>query len=196
MTYDAKKAAELVAMAMEDDERMTPGPWDAERGSTVARISCARMAPLATFGVEQDEPDDDDRANCDAIARTRNNLRALAEQLAAAMERIDYLEDYRRENSGLITKINDAVNRAGIHCAVYYWEAIDMIAADRDRLRAVCSSFVDTVEHAVRCKAQERSGGQHVSYHGDFASAPPSTMSRLEWWCREFHNAATKAPPP
>lgn len=42
----------------------------------------------------------------------------------------------------------------------------------------------DTFGAAVRSK--ESKGGQHVSYHGDFASAPPSTVAQMKWWIRRW----------
>lgn len=44
-----------------------------------------------------------------------------------------------RENGSILSKVNDAIGRAGIHCAIFYWEAIDQIAEERDasRLRVV-----------------------------------------------------------
>ena len=34
------------------------------------------------------------------------------------------------------------------------------------------------------------SGGQHVSFHGDFASvAAPSALNKIKWWTREIRQA-------
>lgn len=54
-------------------------------------------------------------------------------------------------------------------------------------LSLMAIEFVRAVEAAV--KANRRQGGQHVPFHGDFASAPPSVLSRLEWWARAFRDA-------
>lgn len=52
-------------------------------------------------------------------------------------------------------------------------------------LRAAVEAFIETVNAAVRANRRGR-GGQHVPFHGDFCSAPPSVMGRLEWWARNL----------
>lgn len=56
-----------------------------------------------------------------------------------------------RQNGVIMSNVNDAVNRAGIHCAIYWWEAIDQIAGERDQLRA----DLDRVTGFVRDIADE-----------------------------------------
>lgn len=51
-------------------------------------------------------------------------------------------------NGEIISKVNDAINRAGIHCALYFWEAIDQIASERDQLRAECDRLRAVYEAA------------------------------------------------
>ncbi len=47
----------------------------------------------------------------------------------------ELLRDHRF-NGTCLSKVNDAIGRAGIHSALYYWDAIDQIAAERDALHA------------------------------------------------------------
>lgn len=56
-------------------------------------------------------------------------------------------------------------------------------------LEKVADAFGDTVARAVDANAQRGRGGQHVSFHGDFCNATPGTLTRLEWWAREFKDA-------
>lgn len=67
VTYDPTTAARLIAEAREDDDRMEPAPWD--------------CLPLIVKLYADDQPLG---SNAFGIARTRNNLRALADQLEAA----------------------------------------------------------------------------------------------------------------
>lgn len=59
----------------------------------------------------------------------------VATQLDAAIEVSQRLDQERRENGSIISRVNDAIGRAGIHCALFFWDAIDQLAADRDSLR-------------------------------------------------------------
>jgi hypothetical protein len=52
-------------------------------------------------------------------------------------------------------------------------------------LRYKVAAFAEAVGGAV-AHAQAPRGGQHVPFHGDFCRAPPSTLSRLQWWAREL----------
>ena len=56
-------------------------------------------------------------------------------------------------------------------------------------LQQAAGDFCETVEHAAACIEARGRGGQQVSFHGDFASAPPSTMGRLQWWARTLRAA-------
>ena len=51
-------------------------------------------------------------------------------------------------------------------------------------------------EVVAATEARRGKGGQHVPFFGDFCSAPPSTLSRLAWWAREFRRALRDTPPP
>ena len=67
---------------------------------------------------------------------TLDQIRSAAEQLRAAGFEIEALQVDRKQLGEVLAKTNDALNRAGCFSALYYWEHIDNIAADRDRLAA------------------------------------------------------------
>lgn len=93
--HNPDEVARLIAEARADDERMTPAPWETgedpgESAATLRARPCIRgrdpgdwVDVIVPFG----------RAYSDAagIARTRNNLRAMADQLEAAQAEIDTL---------------------------------------------------------------------------------------------------------
>lgn len=57
-------------------------------------------------------------------------------------------EDERRDhtaNQNILASVNAAINRAGIHYAVTFAEAIDRIAAERDRAVAECQRLKQTI---------------------------------------------------
>ena len=51
-----------------------------------------------------------------------------------------------------------------------------------DRVRA----FAETVNAAAAAFRARGAGGQHVPFHGDFASLTPSALNRLEWWSKHL----------
>lgn len=57
-------------------------------------------------------------------------------EAAAAHEEIQALERERDQLNAIIADTNSALNRAGIVSAYTFAEAIDHLAAERDRLRA------------------------------------------------------------
>lgn len=59
----------------------------------------------------------------------------LAKAVIQFYERINYLEDNIRHRNEVDRKTNEALNRAGFYSALYYWEAIDKLAAERDELK-------------------------------------------------------------
>ena len=129
-------------------------------------------------------------------------------------EEMDYWRERARRaeadaklGNEIAAKVNDAINRAGIHCALYFWEAIDQIAAERNDLRSeamalrkqtartaeVVRSFRDAIETAVRYNQNRGKGGQQVSPTHEFAAATPSTLSSLHRWARELTMATSGA---
>lgn len=87
-TYNPTEIERLIAEAREDDARMTDAPW---YGDSVAGVlfgdgnHADGSIELAHMDGEAKEFDPD------AIARTRNNLRSVADQLEAAKAEIDRL---------------------------------------------------------------------------------------------------------
>ena len=49
-------------------------------------------------------------------------------------------------------------------------------------LEAICDEFESTVRHAEN----RGKGGQQAPFHGDFASAPPSTVRAIAMWARDI----------
>lgn len=80
-TYDPAESERLIAEAREDDARLPVGPWIAGRHGYVSAPNPAG-GPGSTRCPLRDNTGDP-RAT-DAISRTRNNLRAMADQLEAA----------------------------------------------------------------------------------------------------------------
>ncbi len=60
--------------------------------------------------------------------------------------------------------------------------------AARERLGQLLQAFDDEIEARAADLARGK-GGQHVPFHGDFASVPPSALNRLKWWSRELRAA-------
>jgi len=81
----------------------------------------------------------------------------------------------------------------------------DLVAArdERDSARASeaalrervtnCVNHLRDVTAAAR-RNQEPKTGMQVPYHGEFASAVPSVIRDLEWFCRAFERALTPVP--
>lgn len=118
-TYNLVEVERLIAEAREDDRQL--GEWRHERGS--ARVSLRdHEDPCA----ERDDLWLADHRDADAIARTRNNLRVMADQLEAADVEIVSLRDerdaarteadqLRAQNHSLCEAL--AAAQAGIHAA-------------------------------------------------------------------------------
>lgn len=60
----------------------------------------------------------------------------------------------------------------------------------------VVQAFSDAVDAALKNNERRGKGGQQVSFHGDFASAPPSTLIQLRRWADELTSAADREPTP
>lgn len=81
---DPEVCRRLVAECSEDDQRMTPGRWIGGADCvTVYKAKHERGAGAVLAEMTQDERHED---NAVGIARTRNNLPAIAAQLTAAAE--------------------------------------------------------------------------------------------------------------
>ena len=169
------------------------------------RIEAAHQ--VERWGVEHD---DLDGVGIDTIA---SQIRAGAwkgEQVMHGLspeEEIDYwrmrarrAEAEAKLGNEIAAKVNDAINRAGIHCALYYWEAIDRITAERDTLRGqrdrtalIVRNFREDVEQALCYLETRGKGGQRVSPMHEFASVPPSGLSRMHRIVRELTMATSGA---
>lgn len=55
-------------------------------------------------------------------------------------------------------------------------------------LREKVDSFCEVVECAQKYATTPKTG-MRVPFHGDFAFANPSTLSRLGWWARHFKDS-------
>lgn len=58
--------------------------------------------------------------------------------------------------------------------------------SENKRLRAAIQAMVDTFDGALLEHDSRNRGGQHVPYHGDFSSIPPSTLSDIRRWSRDL----------
>lgn len=98
-TYNPDEVERLVREAREDDARMTPGPW-------LASVDTVRLrdgSMLADMMLRNRRPED-----APAIARQRNNLAAMADQLEAARREIDSLTAAARlSRSGAAEAMHD-----------------------------------------------------------------------------------------
>jgi hypothetical protein len=61
-------------------------------------------------------------------------------------------------------------------------------APPADKVTSAILAFCDAVAAASRAHDQRGKGGQHVSFHGDFAGAHPGVLNRLEWWARHLRS--------
>jgi hypothetical protein len=82
--YNPTEAQRLIANALEDDKRMTPVPWSAEADCLYSEHDGTIKLATFTGGALVD----DDAA----VARSRNNLKALADQLEAARREVNGLK--------------------------------------------------------------------------------------------------------
>lgn len=55
--------------------------------------------------------------------------------------------------------------------------------------RATIESLAVSVDAARRAMELRGTGGQQVSFHGDFCNASPSVLGRLDWWIRALRGA-------
>lgn len=58
-------------------------------------------------------------------------------------------------------------------------------------MAALLDSFEEEILRAS--EARQRTGGQQVPFHGDFAAASPSMLNRLRWWAQAFREAERMA---
>lgn len=82
----------------------------------------------------------------------------------------DQADKRAKFNESILSSVNDALNRAGIYCAVTFAEGIDMIAKERDALKAAIVRGVP-IRMRLVCEA---CGELHVDA-GEFATKPHHT---------------------
>lgn len=63
------------------------------------------------------------------------------------------------------------------------------LESERTRLRAAIWAVIDMFDGASYNFRNRDKGGQHVPYHGDFASMPPSAASQMDRWSRDLRMA-------
>ena len=85
--------------------------------------------------------------------------------------------------------MNEPETEDGLRAALAY-EAGRANRLERELrdLRQKVDAFCEIVEHAQRHAMAPKTGIQ-VPFHGDFASANPSTLSRLSWWARHLKDS-------
>lgn len=98
-----------------------------------------------------------------------------------------------RENAQILRTVNDAINDAGIHCAITFAEAIRQIAQDRDKFRdqfqredkqllRVCVNFrIKELNEAVDMCLRRGMGShlRHLNLTGQEAEAELRWLHRL-----------------
>lgn len=93
--------------------------------------------------------------------------------LRLALDEIEHLNVERRQNGSILSNVNDAIGRAGIHCAITFVEAIDQIAGDRDDARsAFASLLVERDRLRAGLKAACEIAAQLNDDAGAFAPSP------------------------
>jgi len=75
-------------------------------------------------------------ADCGNDEKSAKAIAAARTRWPAALMEIEKLRAEVALIRGVETSVNDAINRAGIHCAVTFAEGIDMITSARDEARA------------------------------------------------------------
>lgn len=158
---NAKEVARLIEETREDDARMTPGTWEAPGGwlkgsVTTGDITIDNDARVVVTGNPNFGNKD---ADCEAIARLRNNARALADQLEAQQKEIERLgaehDRARRQIDRMIADEDKAVDRA-----------VDDLVRERDQLRAYNFGFQSEIERLkadLRCKRRVLSDFDEVA---------------------------------
>lgn len=153
--YDPAEAARLAAEASEDDERLQSrgdGSWYASHEGRVYAL--ADGVSLTVCSVRGGEP----RPQAAALARTRNNLCAISDQLHAAMAEIDRLSRDLDEATHVIERLCDAAGQTLHGNSEPLFQAVDLAvrfvsagpAAPVDVLRAVEQDEIEVVPVAAK----------------------------------------------
>ncbi len=106
---DPALCARLVAEAREDDAALPAEPWrntvSPLRADVVATLSNGEKVVVARCNLTDDDATDREHSIAARIARTRNNQRAMADQLEASLSRITALETRQQELLELAAKL-------------------------------------------------------------------------------------------
>lgn len=133
--YDPAEIERLVREAREDDERMTEVPWEAQIFERCTGEPLHRWR-IFLRGAQNPRTNSRDcdwtEADASGIARTRNNLTAMADQLEAAQREVERLTT-ERDNARWADKTRRKVCEA--------------LSAERDRLRAEVERLNGQVGH-------------------------------------------------
>lgn len=88
----------------------------------------------------------------------------------------------------VVTKLGQDLARAGRQEQFVVDYAKQRVSTE-DAVRVVVEGFIGTVDALLRHVETRGRGGQQVPFHGDFAEAQPSTVSRLRWWKKRMEEA-------
>ncbi len=144
LKFDAALCTRLIAEARKDDARMTPGQWIGGADCVVVyknEHECVAEAVIAEMG--EDERHEDNAAG---IARARNNLGSVADQLEAGLAEVSALNRH-------VEDIGKAQDRAEANEKATYEENVDLrgqleaIKKERDEFLQM---FLDARDHARR----------------------------------------------
>jgi NTP pyrophosphatase (non-canonical NTP hydrolase) len=161
---DLDVAARLIAEAREDDRRMTPSPWVVNGDYLYHHSEDDGTVELASFS--GDACVDDDAA----VARTRNNLAPLADQLDAALLR---LQIATRRIAALEARI------AAIAVPLGACPAQDTVA-DLAMIEAALASVVGTEAALHRATALAAASGDAARHLTDDNGALVKRVGKLE----------------
>lgn len=137
-TYNPTESERLIVEAREDDARMTEAPWEATGPDDSADdLDCMVDSPdhLVADASESRDPE----ADAAGIARTRNNLAAMADQLEAARAEVEHWRAVAVDLDGKAHRAQDEVTR----CSA--------IALENARSRD--TALVDLASYAARIAA-------------------------------------------
>lgn len=87
-----------------------------------------------------------------------------------------------------ISAVMCSPNAADVRAAESMTHHLDALLEEHrkkvEQLRTLVDGLASEMERTLHHREQK--GGMSVPDHGDFASVPPSTLGRLQWWAREM----------
>jgi hypothetical protein len=173
-TYDPAEVERLIAEAREEDAQMTPVPWRADSAAGIVFGDGGHVdGAIEVFRMEAESL----IADPDAIARTRNNLHALADQLEAAraeIERLPALPDVGVAPGHVPDDLTDddlsALERDAEHLpsSPITLGEIEPLLVEIRRHRAAQTASVEQVREVVReafARVSDLSGAEFAQRH-------------------------------